>query len=137
VRRQGPVDLGGDVELELLPRVTQQDYAALLSRHDLGLALMYTPHPSLVPIEMARAGMLTVTNTFENKTADALHAISSNLIAAPASVDALAEGLVSAAVEVEDVDRRIRGTAVNWSLDWERSFDDEVLDRLTPHLFSE
>ena len=33
---------------------------------------MYTPHPSLVPIEMASAGMLTVTNTFENKTADAL-----------------------------------------------------------------
>ena len=30
---------------------------------------MYTPHPSLVPIEMASAGMLTVTNSFENKTA--------------------------------------------------------------------
>ena len=33
---------------------------------------MYTPHPSLVPIEMASAGMLTVTNSFENKTAEAL-----------------------------------------------------------------
>ena len=46
--------------------------AALLRDHDVGLALMYTPHPSLVPIEMASAGMLTVTNTFENKTAEAL-----------------------------------------------------------------
>ena len=43
---------------------------------------MYTPHPSLVPMEMARPGMLTVTNTFENKTAEKLAAISPNLIAA-------------------------------------------------------
>ena len=43
---------------------------------------MYTPHPSLVPIEMASAGMLVVTNTFDNKTAEALAAISPNLIPA-------------------------------------------------------
>ena len=30
----------------------------LLREHDVGLALMYTPHPSLVPIEMASAGLL-------------------------------------------------------------------------------
>jgi hypothetical protein len=33
---------------------------------------MYTPHPGLVAIEMAAAGMATVTNTFENKDAAAL-----------------------------------------------------------------
>jgi hypothetical protein len=37
---------------------------------------MDTPHPSLVPLEMASAGMLVVTSTFENKTYDALRAIS-------------------------------------------------------------
>ena len=51
---------------------------------------MYTPHPSLVPIEMASAGMLTVTNTFENKTAEALAAISANLIAAEPTIEAVA-----------------------------------------------
>ena len=56
--------------LELLPRSDQSAYADLLRQHDVGLSLMYTPHPSLVPIEMASAGMLTVTNSFENKTAD-------------------------------------------------------------------
>ncbi len=30
----------------------------VLRDHDVGLALMYTPHPSLVPIEMASAGMV-------------------------------------------------------------------------------
>ena len=64
-----------------LPRRDQAGYADLLREHDVGLALMYTPHPSLPPIEMAAAGMLTVTNTFETKTADALAAISPNLIA--------------------------------------------------------
>ena len=64
-------------------RVREQGgYAELLREHDVGLALMYTPHPSLVPIEMASAGMLTVTNSFENKTAEAMSAISSNLITA-------------------------------------------------------
>ena len=58
---------------------------------------MYTPHPSLVPIEMASAGMLTVTNSFENKTPEAMAAISSNLITAEPGIDALAAGLAEAA----------------------------------------
>ena len=61
----------------------------LLRDHDVGLALMYTPHPSLVPIEMASAGMMTVTNSFENKTAEAMAAISPNLIAAEPSLDGI------------------------------------------------
>lgn len=134
VQARGPIDLGGDVELELLPRVAQREYAATLAGHDVGLALMYTPHPSLVPIEMARAGMLTVTNTFENKTAEALRAISSNLIAAPASIDALAEALTNAAAGVEDAERRLAGTMVNWSLDWDQAFGDELVDRVAAAL---
>ena len=56
--------------LELLPRAGPGRLRArCCAEHDVGLALMYTPHPSLVPIEMASAGMLAVTNTFENKTA--------------------------------------------------------------------
>ena len=67
------LDLGGGASVELIPRARQDELRdACCASHDVGLALMYTPHPSLVPIEMASAGMLTVTNTFENKTADAL-----------------------------------------------------------------
>ena len=46
---------------------------------------------------MASAGMLTVTNSFENKTAEAMSAISSNLITAELSLDGIADGLVEAA----------------------------------------
>ena len=50
------------------PRRDQARLRASCSReHDVGLALMYTPHPSLAPIEMAAAGMLTVTNTLRDQ----------------------------------------------------------------------
>ena len=124
------ISLGGGAALELLPRSDQSSYGAMLREHDVGLALMYTPHPSLVPIEMASAGMLTVTNSFENKTAAELTAISPNLIAAQPTVASIAEALVQASGAATDFPRRIAGSEVAWSQDWERSFSDELLDRV-------
>jgi glycosyltransferase involved in cell wall biosynthesis len=124
------IALGGGVKLRLLPRSDQNAYAALLREHDLGLALMYTPHPSLVPIEMASAGMLTVTNSFENKTQDAMTSISSNLLAPSPTIDGIAAALRSAAEGIEDYERRVRCSAVNWSRDWDQSFGDDLIDRV-------
>jgi hypothetical protein len=121
------LDLGGGTWLELHPRTAQDAYGALLRRHDVGLALMYTPHPSLVPIEMASAGMLTVTNTFENKTADALAAISPNLIAAEPGIEALADALCRACAAAGDVEQRVAGSRVAWARDWDAAFDDALL----------
>ena len=120
------LDLGDGASLELVPRAAQDDYAALLRGHDAGLALMYTPHPSLVPLEMASAGMLTVTNTFENKTADALARISPNLIAAEPTVDAIAGALCEATAAAGDAERRVAGSSVDWSRDWDAAFDDRA-----------
>ena len=90
VRAGRRLDLGGGALMELHPRAAQAGYGAFLREHDVGLALMYTPHPSLVPLEMASAGLVTVTNTFENKTAEAMPAISRNLIAAEPGIEAIA-----------------------------------------------
>jgi hypothetical protein len=122
--------LADGLSLELLPRLDQAGYGAALRAHDLGLALMYTPHPSLVPLEMAAAGMLTVTNSFENKTAEALSAISANLIVAEPSVEAVAAALVQAVADVDDHRRRIDGSRVAWSRSWEESFSDALLQRM-------
>jgi GT2 family glycosyltransferase len=127
------LELGG-ATLELVPRRDQAGYAELLREHDVGLALMYTPHPSLAPIEMAAAGMLTVTNTFETKTADALGAISPNLCAAEPSVDGVVEALRQAVEGAGEVERRVRGADVNWSRSWEDSFNDAVLARVESFL---
>ena len=116
--------------LNVLPRADQHSYAALLREHDVGLALMYTPHPSLVPIEMASAGMLAVTNTFENKTAAAMREISSNLIAVPPTIDAVAEGLRHAVQASENFYARAEGSDVRWSRDWSQSFPDSLLERV-------
>ncbi|HEX3688725.1 MAG TPA: glycosyltransferase [Solirubrobacteraceae bacterium] len=116
--------------LESLPRRDETSYTSLLSDHDVGLALMYTPHPSLVPLEMASAGMLTVTNTFENKTAEALSAISPNLIAAPPTIAGVAAALQAASDGVERYEDRARGSAVRWSRDWRESLPDELIDRV-------
>jgi len=133
VSGRGRISLG-PAELELLPRSSQTGYADLLCGHDVGLALMYTPHPSLVPIEMASAGMLAVTNTFENKTPDALAAISPNLIAGEPTVEGIAEALLAAAAGAEDHERRARGSAVHWSRDWDTSFHPQLLGRLESYL---
>jgi glycosyltransferase involved in cell wall biosynthesis len=130
VRAQRRLDLGGGASLELLPRSGQADYARLLRGHDVGLALMYTPHPSLVPLEMASAGMLTVTNSFENKTAAALAAISPNLLVAEPSIGRVADALAAATAAAGDVERRVAGSRVRWSRDWDTSFDDALLDRV-------
>jgi glycosyltransferase involved in cell wall biosynthesis len=130
VRSGRRLDLGGGALMDLLPRSPQTAYGQLLREHDVGLALMYTPHPSLVPLEMASAAMLTVTNTFENKTAEKMAAISPNLIAAEPSIEAVAAALCEAAAGADDVERRLRGSAVRWPRDWDSSFGDELLTRV-------
>ena len=74
--------------------------------------------------------MLTVTNSFENKTAEAMAGISSNLITAAPSVEDIASALCAATAGAGDLQRRVRGSAVSWSRDWNDSFDDELLDRV-------
>ncbi|OJU84049.1 MAG: hypothetical protein BGO11_02425 [Solirubrobacterales bacterium 70-9] len=116
--------------LRMVPRSAQSEYGALLRSGDAGLALMYTPHPSLVPIEMAAAGMATVTNTYENKDAAALAAISANLIAAPPSVAGVAAGIAAAVGRVGDVEARAAGSRVAWPSRWEDVFDANFKARL-------
>jgi hypothetical protein len=125
----GVLDLGG-AQLQLVPRAEQRSYADVLLAHDVGLSLMYTPHPSLVPMEMASAGMLTVTNTCANKTAAAMREISENLITVAPTVEAIAQGLLEATTGADDHARRARGSAVAWSRDWDTSLDRELLARL-------
>ena len=123
------IELSNGVHMTLLPRQSQEAYRQILREHDLGLSLMYTPHPSLVPIEMAAAGMLVVTNTFANKTGAELTAISSNIIAAEPTIEGIAEGLKTAVAGVANYERRVQGSRVNWATSWEQSFDETFITR--------
>jgi WsaF, C-terminal domain/WsaF, N-terminal domain/Glycosyl transferase family 2 len=127
-------DLGGRRELTVLPRQDEGSYAEFLRKHDLGLSLMLSPHPSLVPIEMASAGMVTVTNSYANKTSEALTSISPNLHAGEPTREGLREALREAFAAVDDVDARVAGARVEWPTDWDAALDAEVLDKLAGFL---
>jgi glycosyltransferase involved in cell wall biosynthesis len=120
----------GDATLELLPRTAQSEYGALLAEHDVGLALMHTPHPSLVPIEMAAAGLVAVTSTYAGKTAEALRAISPNIVAAEPTVEGIAQALRSAERAAADATARLAGANVRWARSWDEAFGDDLLERV-------
>jgi hypothetical protein len=124
------VSLGGGASLDMHSRQTQAEYRGFLKAHDVGLSLMYTPHPSLVPIEMASAGMLVVTNSFANKTPERLRAISTNMIVAEPAIDAIARALSDAAAGAADLARRAAGSHVAWSTRWDESFNETVMQRI-------
>ena len=130
LRPLGPIDLPGGRRLELLPRTTQREYAALLGEFSVGLSLMDTPHPSLVPIEMAAAGLVAVTSTFADKDATRLSAISPNLVPCPPTVEGVVAGLREAVARRGDVDARARGSHVDWPSTWDDAFDEEVVGRI-------
>ncbi len=131
------VDLGGGRSLELLPRTGQEEYGRLLAGHDVGLALMDAPHPSLVPIEMASAGTVCVTSTYGNsKTAPKLEALSGNLVAAEPTVEGVAGALQRAVERSGDLELRVEQSAVDWPDDWDTAFDEKlvssIIERLDP-----
>jgi hypothetical protein len=49
-------------------------------------------------------------------------------------LETIAAGLAEAAAGVGDFERRARGSHVRWSREWDRSFDDELMARLTSFL---
>jgi hypothetical protein len=48
-------------------KVSLEVYAGYLSRASVGISLMFSPHPSYPPLEMAEAGLVTITNAFPGK----------------------------------------------------------------------
>jgi hypothetical protein len=124
------IQLASGAELKLLPRLDLREYLELLPGYDVGMSLMLTPHPSLVPLEMAAAGMLTVTNTFENKSLERLQELSTNLIAVPPTIEGIASGLVTAAGDVCDVARRVAGSRVHWSTSWDEALGGDVMQKV-------
>jgi hypothetical protein len=128
------LELTPGLPLDLVAKTNLEEYIRMMPSYDVGLSLMLTPHPSLVPIEMAAAGMWTVTNTLANKTAERLQAISTNLIGVEATVDGIVDGLVQAMSRVNDLDDRLAGAKVNWPTDWNKAFPEQTIERIRAFL---
>lgn len=124
------VELGPGRILKLVGAMPQSDYGAALREYDVGLSLMLAPHPSILPFEMASAGQIVVTNTFESRTEEVLRAISSNIEPCDADPLSVAQSLEKAVVRVSQYESRVSGSEIDWVRDWDTTFSDDVMRRI-------
>jgi glycosyltransferase involved in cell wall biosynthesis len=134
--KPGKIRLDDKVYMSLLPRLDQEQYRKILKDYDVGLSLMCSPHPSLVPIEMAAAGMWTVTNTYANKSPTQLKKISSNFLPVAPTVHGVVQGLFAACSRVREYETRAHGARVNWATTWDQAFPPAFLDRAEEFLLA-
>ncbi len=121
-------DLHGGAVLRMIGKMGLDDYYRFLQTVDVGLALMFTPHPSLVPLDMASFGIATVTNTCLNKDETALRAISPNLIPASPTIADIVNGLETARNLVTEQPRSERVGRIEWATTWDEALNDEVME---------
>ena len=115
-----PIDLSDSLTLKSIGKVSLEEYAELLSRTDLGLSLMLSPHPSYPPLEMSAAGVICVTNRFENKD---LASFSDNIVSTDLTINDLVEGLTTAVKKLEE-----KNTVSEDRIDYPDNWDDALLE---------
>lgn len=121
--------LPGGIQPEIAQNLPWTGYAALIRSIDVGLSLMYTPHPSYPPLDLAASGAVVVTNRCGPKVS--LDHYCRNILCAEPSVEALVTALGEAVALAQDEPRR----ATNYreariGRDWEAAFA-PVLDHIT------
>jgi hypothetical protein len=104
------------------------DYAAFIRRMEVGLSLMYTPHPSYPPLDLAASGGVVVTNRFGPKRN--LDHYSPNILCSDLDVPSLVGTIQKASVIAADAQIRSANFANNaLHRDWAVSLA-PALDRL-------
>ena len=92
------LEFDSGIAVQRLENLNWNEYAELTGTVDLAMCLMYTPHPSYPPLDLAASGAVVITNEYLNKTD--LSGYSKNIITArlekQALVDAVREGVALA-----------------------------------------
>lgn len=124
--------------MTMLGKVSLDKYRKILPTYDVGIAFMYTPHPSLLPLEMAAAGLITITNTCLNKTMESMSFISSNILAVEPTIASISDAFLKALSLSDDYALRWKGSHLNWSFSWEKSFSQEltrkIIEKYVPNM---
>jgi hypothetical protein len=116
------ISLPYGVRPTLLQNLRWDEYTALIRTIDLGLSLMYTPHPSYPPLDLAACGAVAVTNRFGPK--QSLEAYSKNIICSELSLDAMVDSLAEGVSLAKNSTRRrdnYETQTINRS--WDQSFE--------------
>lgn len=120
------VELPRGVRPRLLQALAWPDYAALVRQTDLGLGLMYTPHPSYPPLDLAASGAVAVTNRYGRKRSLAQY--SANILCVGSALEMLLEGIEQGVRLAADLPTRRRnyvqsGLARDWNTAFAPAFD--------------
>jgi hypothetical protein len=125
------VQLPCGYELFLKPKMPIEEYARFIADTDVGISLMYAPHPGLVSFELAEAGVRVATNTFSNRSSEYLRSISENLVPCDPTIEGIAEGIHQAVSGLDDIESRLRGANIPGPRSWDEVFDDKFFDKLS------
>jgi hypothetical protein len=118
----------GGVRPHVAENLPWEEYAALVRSVDVGLSLMYTPHPSYPPLDLAASGAVVVTNRCGAKTS--LDHYCRNILCAEPSVEALVAALAEAEALAADEPRRAANhREARIGRDWEAALA-PVVERL-------
>jgi hypothetical protein len=93
----------GGYELKRLGLLDWKEYGAFLGTVDMSLSLMYTPHPSYIPFDVACSGGIALTNKFHNKQE---FTFCKNVIMSDLDEDALLNAMEEAIRLAKDVRQR-------------------------------
>ena len=122
------VRLAGEHAPQRRENLGWSDYAELIGGADLGLSLMYTPHPSYPPLDLVASGAVVVTNRHGIK--QDLERYSANAICCEADRAALLEGLRrGVALALDGPQRSANHAATQVARDWGETLHD-VIERL-------
>ncbi len=119
-------DLG--CPIHIYQNLEWSNYAALVRKMDLGLSMMYSPHPSYPPLDLAASGAVVVTNRYGIK--QDLNNYSKNIICRDLNRDDLLDGIKQGVALSLNYDERMNNYRNNKIInDWKESFE-----ALTPRL---
>lgn len=122
------VQFGSSYHPHRIGNVSWAEYGALVRGMDLALCLMYSPHPSYPPLDLAASGAVVVTNRFGQKKN--LDMYSKNILCSDLDVDSLAAGIAQAvSLLADDAQREQNYRDSRFMRHWRASFE-PILSRL-------
>ena len=120
--------LGCGHQLNVHAKMTEAEYIAFMHKVDIGLSLMYAPHPGLIAFEMASVGARVVTNTFDSRSEIYLRGLSENIVPCEPTISGIKKGLTEAIERLEDFSGRVSGMRINrpqGKNSWSEVFNDD------------
>lgn len=118
-----------------MPRMNLTEYIESVAGFDICLTLMASPHPSLIPMDLAGSGSVVVTNTFSTKTNEYLESICSNIIPSEPTLPALVAALKQAKEACVDLEARHNAAAsMNYPRNWQDTFTPSHHEFVNMHL---